>query len=515
MISQLVRFSFFLCVFLLSSCATLLSRKTVYVSSKDEKASVYVNDIYTSEYAGASIRKHAPCIVTTTRSGYKTKSTVVEPNRFDPAVLVTAMPAALILYANGGNAEGSFVTYGIIAGLDYWIAGKMHKKRFEVDGMDKLPVSQFEDVYVRMKSDIDSLRFDNVKIYYCRSYSDWLIKKNRIQSMSEKFLDEPPFWLNQTLDDLGYMNYQNDIISNYDKNLSVAVQLLDVQEFRIKNFATSVKINVRYTFSDLFGNALSSVDVKSESALFSNGYFFSEYQSSLAIRDALINGLSEALRSDEFTSLYNRTREAFNNAYSKGEATMIKAPIESRPDFQNMADAQITIEGVIDGYHGSGCLISPDGLAITSHRVVGSKDEVEVIFSNGVKKKAKVIKRDPVSNIVLLSSDTTGVSSLRLSKATAGRTGESVYCVGSPVNKALSQSISSGIVSGYRQQNGMVFLQTDAKVSNGNNGSPLIDQNGFVMGIVNEKYLGVALEGLSFAVSAEDIIRGLNLNTEY
>jgi serine protease Do len=70
-------------------------------------------------------------------------------------------------------------------------------------------------------------------------------------------------------------------------------------------------------------------------------------------------------------------------------------------------------------------------------------------------------------------------------------------------------------VSGYREQNGVVFLQTDAKVSNGNNGSPIVDNNGFVVGIVNEKYLGVALEGLSFAVSAEDILKGLNLNTEY
>lgn len=511
--SQIVRLLFILSTVLLSSCATLFSRKTVYVSCKDEKASVYVNDIYTSEYAGATIRKHAPCIVTTTRSGYKTKSTVVQPKQFDPVVLVTAIPAAMVFFANGANATGDFVTYGVIAGLDYWIAGKMHKRRFEVDGMDKLPTSQFEDIYVRMRTELDSLRYENVKVVFCRNYDEWLKRDRVFTSMREDFLDEPPYWLDQTLDDLGYMNFQSDIINNYDKNLSVDVKVLDAQEFRVKNFGTSMKLNVRYTFSDLYGNALSFVDVQSESALFSSGYFYSEYQSSLAMRDALINGLSDALKSDEFTALYNRTREAFNNAYLKGDATNVKAPIESRPDFQNMANAQITIDG--DGYHGSGCLISPDGLAITSHRVVGTKKEVEVIFSNGARKKAKVIKRDPVSNIVLLSSDTTGVSSLKLSKGTSGRTGESVYCVGSPVNKALSQSISSGIVSGYRQQNGVVFIQTDAKVSNGNNGSPLIDQNGYVVGIVNEKYLGIALEGLSFAVSAEDIIKGLNLNTEY
>ncbi len=513
MISQLVRITVFFIVILFSSCATILSRKTVYVTSKDDKASVYVNDIYTSEYAGASIRKHRPCIVTTVRSGYKTKSTVIKPKRFDPAVLVTFLPAATIIYANSGALDGTAISYGVIGGLDYLIAGKMHRKRYVVDELEKLPVSNHDDVFVKMKTNLDSLKTDNCVLHVCKDYKSWLKNKDKGPTIVSRFGEEPPQWLNQTLEDLGYRNYQSDIFQNYDKSLSIGIEILRADEYRIRDFGTSMIINVRYTFCDIFGNALSFVDVKSESALFSNGYFSYQYQSSLSMRDALINGLSQALQSDEFISLYNRTRAAFNLAYSKGDPISVRAPLERQSDFQNMADAQVTIEG--DGFHGSGCMISPDGLAITSHRIVGANDSVDIIFSNGAKKKAKVIKRDPVSNVVLLSSDTTDVASLRLSKSTSGRVGENVFCVGSPVNKVLSQSISSGIVSGYREQNGVVFLQTDAKVSNGNNGSPLIDQNGLVVGIINEKYLGLAVEGLSFAVSAEDIIKGLNLNTEY
>jgi S1-C subfamily serine protease len=506
-------FFFFIVVATLSSCATLISRKTVYVSSKDDKASVYVNDIYTSEYAGASIYKHRPCIVTTTRAGYKTKSTIIKPTRFDPNVFVTAIPPALILFSNAGEVDGTVISYGLIAGLDYLIAGNMHRRNYVVDELEKLPVSDYNDVFVKMKADLDSIRIDKFNVHFYDKLKDWSKSKDSHPVNIEDYIEAPAYWLNNTLDDLGYQNSQSEIIQNYDKCLSVDLKILEAHENRVKQFGTSLKLTTRFTFCDIFGNALNFVDVKSESALFSNGYYLLLYQRESCLRDALINGLAEAMKSDEFTALYNRTREAFNNTYSKGDSTPLKAPLNSKPDFQNMANAQITIDG--DGFHGSGCLISPDGLAITSHRVVGTKEEVDIIFSNGAKKKARVIKRDPVSNIVLISTDTTGVSSLKLSKSTSGRTGENVFCVGSPVNKALSQSISSGIVSGYREQNGVMFLQTDAKVSNGNNGSPIIDKNGFVIGIVNEKYIGAALEGLSFAVSAEDILNGLNLNTEY
>ncbi|MFN9801986.1 MAG: hypothetical protein ACK54P_18355 [Bacteroidota bacterium] len=57
----------------------------------------------------------------------------------------------------------------------------------------------------------------------------------------------------------------------------------------------------------------------------------------------------------------------------------------------------------------------------------------------------------------------------------------------------------------------MVFLQTDVKISRGANGSPLINQKGELIGLVNEKYTGHGIEGLSFAVSSADILQRLKI----
>jgi hypothetical protein len=505
---------FFLVIILLSGCATYYKEKVVFVKSKDDKASVSVRNFVTSENVGVYVKKHRPFVATTTRPGYKTKSTIIKPKVPDPAVLLSTIPLVLNLSANGGEVSGLTFAFGALAGGDLLLSGAMHSGKYVVDEIEKLPSSNHDDIFVKLNPDMDTLVIENLSIYIHQNANDWEKRSKKKPFKSDKQTYEAPIdVLEGVLEDLNYSNIQNDIIQNYDKNFSIDMKVLDASEHRLKTLGTSMELLVRYTFCDIFGNALNFIDVKCESALFSNGYKASSFPSNKAFVDALTNGLSYALKSDEFESLYNRAREAFENTHEKGGVTLLKAPKENFPDFNNMADAQITIEG--DGYHGSGCLISPDGLAITSHRVVGTKSEVEIIFSNGAKKKAKIIRKDPISNLVLLSSDTTGVSSLKLSKSTSGRVGEGVFCVGSPVNKVLSQSISSGIVSGYRDQNGVRFLQTDAKISNGNNGSPIVDRNGYVVGIVNEKYLGIAFEGISFAVCAEDIIEGLNLNTEY
>jgi len=502
----------------MSSCATVFYKKKVYASSVDKKVTVFTNDVYTDEYTGTTVRKHRPLVVTSMRNGYKTSTSIIKPKRFDPMVLLTMALAATPGIGGGvqpGTNEWLAIALPAIGygGIDAIISAGKHRKRYQMEELEMLPHSKFNDINVSLKPGLDTLVFNPGFPIFYENYKAYKKDKRTPVYTGGGVFYESANWMHQTLSDLGYVNVQKELISNYNKSLVIDAEILSSNEYLIHELGSFVSLTVRFTFYDIYENELSSVDFTTKSAIFGKRYYFSGYHRSLPIRDALTNAFALALASDEFTNLYNNVLGTFNSANPTTDSTLVKTPLEKSPDFFTMANAQITIDG--DGYHGSGCLISPDGLAITSHRVVGNKDEVDILFSNGVTKKAKVIKKDPGSNLVLLDSDTTGVSSLKLSKSTFGRIGENVYCVGSPVNKALSQSMSSGIVSGYREQNGIVFLQTDAKISNGNNGSPLIDENGFVIGIVNEKYLGVALEGLSFAVSAENIIKGLNLNTEY
>jgi len=74
----------------------------------------------------------------------------------------------------------------------------------------------------------------------------------------------------------------------------------------------------------------------------------------------------------------------------------------------------------------------------------------------------------------------------------------------------LSQTITKGIIYSIRKQaNGSRIMQTDASINLGNSGGPLIDKEGNLLGIVNAKLVGVGVEGISFAIPADEIAKCL------
>lgn len=81
--------------------------------------------------------------------------------------------------------------------------------------------------------------------------------------------------------------------------------------------------------------------------------------------------------------------------------------------------------------------------------------------------------------------------------------GDKVFTVGSPVG--LRHTVTAGIFSGYRQQesDGQIYLQTDAAINPGNSGGPLIDEQGYVLGVNTMILRGT--EGIGFAIPIEKV----------
>jgi S1-C subfamily serine protease len=79
--------------------------------------------------------------------------------------------------------------------------------------------------------------------------------------------------------------------------------------------------------------------------------------------------------------------------------------------------------------------------------------------------------------------------------------GDPVYAIGNPAQ--LRNTVTSGIFSGYEGS----FIQTNAQISPGNSGGPLIDPNGKVLGINTKKKYGGAFEGLGFAIPIHIALR--------
>lgn len=86
--------------------------------------------------------------------------------------------------------------------------------------------------------------------------------------------------------------------------------------------------------------------------------------------------------------------------------------------------------------------------------------------------------------------------------------GDPVYAIGNPAN--LRNTVTSGIFSGFEGR----FIQTNAQISPGNSGGPLIKPNGKVLGVNTKKKFGGAFEGLGFAIPIQTVMEefGRHLN---
>ena len=490
-----------------SGCATILGSQTVKAVPKDERAFVKINGSPISEDGTIKIRKHRPMIVSAYRSGYRPKSEVRNPTRIDGMVFLTMGIWGTVA---GVTKDPSNLFQGVVfSASDVALGLKKHKRKVEIAPLEKLPVNEKSGIYVMPHIDLDSLSFNKVNIRVHKNVSSWQSReKNRAQTVAqfEKSYDIIE-WLDERLYTMGYQKPQATLIADYENTIHLDAEIkggyLDV----LRGLGSSAELQTVFYLCDHHGERRIPIEALGSSQIFSDNFidFYEE-----AMRDALMDALIKVLASDEFKAAFGQMSNLLNNETAKWDQIELSKPIISEPDFQEMVNAQITIIDV--GYHGSGCMISPDGYALASYRVVEDKNEVDVQFSDGKTKKAKVIRKDALSNITLLKIDTIGTASLPISTNRTFKVGDDVFSVGSPVNTSLSQSLTSGIVSGEHIQNGLNYIQTDVKVSRGDNGSPLINTKGQLIGVINEKYIGYSLEGLSFAVSSFDVLERLKLS---
>ncbi|QID17974.1 trypsin-like serine protease [Nitrogeniibacter mangrovi] len=86
-------------------------------------------------------------------------------------------------------------------------------------------------------------------------------------------------------------------------------------------------------------------------------------------------------------------------------------------------------------------------------------------------------------------------------RSTGLHQGERLYTVGSP--QGLTYTVTGGIFSGYREHDGVRYLQTDAPINPGNSGGPLITERGDVVGMNTAILQGA--QGIGFAIPVESI----------
>jgi serine protease Do len=167
---------------------------------------------------------------------------------------------------------------------------------------------------------------------------------------------------------------------------------------------------------------------------------------------------------------------------------------------------------------GSGVIVDSDGYIMTNAHVVEGARRIRVVLPmpsvdfpqiQPVGKEhvldAKLIGVHKESDLALLKIEQRGLPTLSLGSARRVHQGQLVFAIGSP--EGLENSVTMGVVSSVGRQpdpdNPMVYIQTDAPINPGNSGGPLVDMDGYVLGI-NTLILsqGGGSEGLGFAIPA-------------
>jgi S1-C subfamily serine protease len=168
---------------------------------------------------------------------------------------------------------------------------------------------------------------------------------------------------------------------------------------------------------------------------------------------------------------------------------------------------------------GSGFVIDGDGDILTNNHVVApaaesSQSSIVVTFSNEATAKARIVGRDPTSDLAVIKVPNDELTVAQLGDSDKIAVGDPVIAIGSPLG--LQGTVTSGIVSALDRpvrvsgEDGTIAyldaIQTDAPINHGNSGGPLVNASGAVIGINSAAAVdpsvggGATANGIGYAI---------------
>ncbi|CAG7836756.1 unnamed protein product [Allacma fusca] len=158
--------------------------------------------------------------------------------------------------------------------------------------------------------------------------------------------------------------------------------------------------------------------------------------------------------------------------------------------------------------NGSGFIIREDGLILTNAHVVNAsgRTAIAVHLYDGKVYAGQLEAVDPEADLALIRIREKGLPTLKLANSAETRLGEWVVAIGSPLS--LSNSVTAGVVSNVKRgaselgiRNDISYIQTDAAITFGNSGGPLVNLDGEAIGINTIKVAA----GISFAIPSDRV----------
>jgi S1-C subfamily serine protease len=187
------------------------------------------------------------------------------------------------------------------------------------------------------------------------------------------------------------------------------------------------------------------------------------------------------------------------------------------PSVVGIKTVQVVGEGFVDEWsgrglyqatgEGSGVIVDEAGYIVTNYHVIERADSVRVELPEGRAVQARVIGRDPLTDLAVLKVNSGGVTSAPWGDSDELEVGDHVMAIGNPYG--FDGTVTAGIISAKDRREVFdsedpysafkEYLQTDAAVNPGNSGGPLVNLKGEIVGI-NTAIVGPTFQGISFAI---------------
>lgn len=209
--------------------------------------------------------------------------------------------------------------------------------------------------------------------------------------------------------------------------------------------------------------------------------------------------ISQAEISLSFAPVVKRAAPAVVNIYTR---TRVVRRFND-PVFEMLFGRRLSPRSRDETSLGSGVIVREDGIIVTNSHVVEGADEITVSLNDRREFQAQLLLTDERNDLAILKVDAIGLPVLDFRDSDTMEVGDLVLAIGNPFG--VGQTVTSGIVSAQTRTNddGQVFIQTDAAINPGNSGGALVDMAGRLVGI-NTQILSRSggSNGIGFAIPA-------------
>ena len=499
-----------------SSCASILNSKQqkLNIVTEHATAKVYVNGELSGEGEQVEAKLSRNMEVQQLKveqPGFKPEYAVAFQTTKSPLYIMSWIPFGVIFllppYADAGPKSFNYKKEDIVVKPELSIVPRRENDKYIFLKKTSFNVSK-EDLVIKKYN--SSKKYNNGK------------KESEISNgKSDLKLDNTIFSdaIADVLKKYGYVDTTRSVLQNKTNTLYLGAEVNNIQFSDINNYKGQFtqnysvgEVTINWTFYDVYGQTKFEKTTVSKSGEFSpNFYDDSQDYIAIILEDAITASFFEVLKVEEVQKLLKEEQVETPTF----EPLVLKRNNPSSP-VKNISEAQnatVTLKNK-DG-HGSGIIIDNSGYILTNFHVVATQEQnTKVLLKGGEELACTVVRVNEYADLALLKVDKKFSSSFNLPTAAEYSAGMDVFAIGTPNSVELGQTLSKGIISGIRTNEGSEWIQTDVSVNPGNSGGALIDRNGNLLGVVNSKVTGFGIEGIAFCIPAYKVGQFLSLSLE-